>query len=104
MARGFFTDIMDEMRDVGYLSPELRAYYQAEMEQMGWGQADGDFFAGSSPQAGSERARKNLQEHVSLVLTVQPTRVSSWIHLFWAGESHFRFAASQPSEYFETGW
>jgi hypothetical protein len=103
IARSFYTDILDDMQDIGYLDPELAAYYLREMEELGWSVTE-DVFAGSSPRNASERARKERQENVTLVVTVYPSRVAQWLHRFLEGEVAFTFAGSRPSEYFDPEW
>lgn len=103
MARAFYTDILDDMQDIGYLDDELAAYYLRKMGELGWLMGE-DVFAGSSPRSASERARKERQEEVTLVLTVYPSRVSQWLNRFAEGEVAFTFAGSRPSEYFDPEW
>lgn len=104
MARGIYTDIMDDMQDIGYLDSQLAGYYEAEMRELGWeAEADG-FFAGSEPLLESERARKERHDQVRLTLTIRPTKLTQWINLFTRGDPLFHFTASRPSEYFDPGW
>lgn len=103
IARSFYTDMLDDMQDIGYLDAELAAYYLEEMEELGW-DVTGDVFAGSSPRNASERARKERQEEVTLVITVYPSRVAQWLHRLVQGEVAFTFAGSRPSEYFDPEW
>lgn len=103
IARAIYTDILDDMQDIGYLEPTLAEYYVGKMEELGW-EVTGDAFAGSWPRAEGERARKERQETVTLALTVQPSRVAQWMHLFLSGDVSFSFAGTRPSEYFDPGW
>ena len=103
IARSYFADIMDDMQDIGYLDPALAAYYLQEMEELGW-DVTGDAFAGSSPLSASQRARKERQEEVTLVLTVYPSRIAQWLNRFVQGEIAFMFSGSRPSEYFDPEW
>lgn len=103
IARGYFADLMDDMQDIGYLDQDLAEYYRSKMRQIGW-EETGNFFAGSWPMAEEQRAKKERNDMVSLTLTVRPSRVAQWIHLFVQGETVFSFSGSRPSEYFDPGW
>lgn len=103
-ARGIYTDVLDEMQDIGYLDDSLSEYYQGEMTSMGWESAQEDFFTGSWPRNEANRSRKERNELVSLTMTIRPSRLSQWIHFFMEGETLFRFTGSRPSEYFDPGW
>ncbi|HZG16162.1 MAG TPA: hypothetical protein VE710_14255 [Candidatus Bathyarchaeia archaeon] len=104
VARGIYTDVLDEMQDIGYLHSSLADYYKGEMVSLGWEAAKEDFFAGSSPRDEIGRARKERNEMVSLTMTIRPSRLSQWIHYVIEGETDFHFAGSRPSEYFDPGW
>jgi hypothetical protein len=104
MARGIFSDVLDDMQDIGYLHSGLAGYYREEMVEMGWVSVSEDFFTGSWPREETQRARKERNEQITLTLTVRPSRLSQWINQFVTGEAVFRFSASRPSEYFDPGW
>lgn len=103
IARAIYTDILDDMQDIGYLEPSLSAYYLQKMEELGW-DVSGDVFAGSGPRSLSERARKERNEEVTLVVSIYPSRVAQWMNRFVAGEVIFSIAGSRPSEYFDPEW
>lgn len=104
VARGIYTDIADDMQDIGYLNEELASYYRGKMVEMGWQEVGGDFFGETWPRDEVHRARKERNELVSLTLTVRPTRLAQWIHLFVEGDEVFRFSGRRSSEYFDPGW
>ncbi|HZG82823.1 MAG TPA: hypothetical protein VEZ13_18870 [Brevibacillus sp.] len=103
VARAIYADVLDDMQDIGYLEPDLAAYYVQKMEELGW-DVSGDVFEGSRPRSPGERARKERQEEVTLVLRIHPSRLSQWMHRFVQGEILFSFAGSRPSEYFDPEW
>jgi hypothetical protein len=102
-ARSMYDDILDDMQDIGYLESELADYYLGKMEQLGWDVTE-DVFAGSWPRIEAMRAKKEEKEMVTLTLTVRPSRVAQWIHLFVKGDTVFSFTGSRPSEYFDPEW
>ncbi|RNB82812.1 hypothetical protein EDM56_23220 [Brevibacillus fluminis] len=104
LARGVYTDLMDDMQDIGYLDSSLTAYYRGKMQDWGWTGAGADFFAGSYPMSETTRARKERAENVSLTLSIHPSKLSQWMNLLVEGEATFRFAGTRPSEYFDQGW
>ncbi|MBO8165527.1 MAG: hypothetical protein H0Z34_17765 [Brevibacillus sp.] len=104
IARGFYSDIMDDMQDIGYLDDRLEQYYRDKLKSFGWKPLEGDFFAGTHPRTAAVRARKENNEHVTLVLRIQPSQVSQWLHYFQEGERDFLFTGSRPSEYFSPEW
>lgn len=104
IARGIYTDVLDDMQDIGYLDDGLADYYQRQMVSLGWETEQADFFAGSWPRDEVRRARKENNELVSLTVMIRPSRLSQWINYFIAGETVFRFSGSRPSEYFDPGW
>ncbi|NGQ96423.1 hypothetical protein G3578_14765 [Brevibacillus sp. SYP-B805] len=104
IARGVYTDVMDDMQDIGYLHSGLADYYREEMNGMGWESVNSDYFDGSWPLEEGQRARKERNEMVRLTLTIRPSRMSQWINWFVTGETVFRFTGSRPSEYFDPGW
>jgi hypothetical protein len=103
IARAIYTDILDDMQDIGYLEPDLATYYLQKMEELGW-DVSGDVFAGSGPRTAGERAKKERREEVTLMVRVYPSRVAQWMHRFVVGEIAFSFAGSRPSEYFDPEW
>ncbi len=104
IARGFFSDMLDDMQDIGYLDNHLRDYYREKMQALGWESETGDFFAGTKPLVQGERARKERNETITFMLSVRPSRVSQWLHILTTGDSVFRFSGTRPSEYFDQGW
>jgi hypothetical protein len=104
IARGFYTDILDDMQDIGFLENGLADYYRSKMEELGWEAVEGDFFLGTWPLSETLRARKENNELVSLTVRIRPSRVSQWIHLFREGDTVFQFSGSRPSEYFDPRW
>lgn len=104
VARGIYSDIADDMQDIGYLNEQLASYYHDKMVEMGWQEVDSDFFAGTWPRNEAQRARKERNELISLKLTIRPTKLAQWIHLFVEGDEVFRFSGGRPSEYFDPGW
>lgn len=103
IARGIYADLLDDMQDIGYLEPTLADYYLLKMKELGW-EVTGDAFAGSWPRTESERARKERQEAITLSVTIQPSKVTQWLHKFVEGDTFFSFTGSRPSEYFDPGW
>lgn len=103
IARAIYTDILDDMQDIGYLEPGLAAYYLQKMQDLGWDVSE-DVFAGSGPRAVSTRALKERNETVTLVVSIYPSRLAQWMHRFVAGQVAFSFAGSRPSEYFDPEW
>mgnify|MGYP001451521869 CR=1 FL=1 len=104
MARGFYSDILDDMQDIGYLDSRLEQYYTDKLNSFGWQPLAGDYFAGSVPRTEGARARKERNERVLLVLRIRPSPVSQWLHYFQEGERDFLFTGSRPSEYFSAEW
>ncbi|OUQ85833.1 hypothetical protein B5G50_24600 [Brevibacillus brevis] len=103
IARGIYADLLDDMQDIGYLEPTLADYYLLKMKGLGW-EVTGDTFAGSWPRTESERARKERQEAITLSVTIQPSKVTQWLHKFVEGNTSFSFTGGRPSEYFDPGW
>ncbi|USG65989.1 hypothetical protein NDK47_01120 [Brevibacillus ruminantium] len=103
IARSIYADAFDDMQDIGYLEPLLADYYLQKMGDLGW-DVSLDVFSGSVPRTEGLRARKERDEMVTLTLTVRPSRLSQWMHLFVKGETSFHFTGSRPSEYFDPGW
>ncbi|MGG4456434.1 hypothetical protein [Brevibacillus porteri] len=103
IARGIYADLLDDMQDIGYLEPTLADYYLLKMKELGW-EVTEDAFAGSWPRNESERARKERQEAITLSVTIQPSKVTQWLHKFVEGDTSFSFTGSRPSEYFDPGW
>ncbi|GEC93224.1 hypothetical protein BBR01nite_55550 [Brevibacillus brevis] len=103
IARGIYADLLDDMQDIGYLEPTLADYYLLKMKELGW-EVTEDAFAGSWPRTESERARKERQEAITLSVTIQPSKVTQWLHKFVEGDTSFSFTGSRPSEYFDPGW
>ncbi|GAA4721399.1 hypothetical protein [Brevibacillus fulvus] len=104
IARSIYTDLADDMQDIGYLDPELADYYQARMYELGWGEQPGGFFGGTWPLDEANRARKEKNETVTIAMTVRPSIISQWINQYFQGETEFRFSGTRPSEYFAPGW
>lgn len=104
LARGFYSDILDDMQDIGYLDELLVLHYQNEMLAMGWESNEEDFFLGTYPREEAVRARKEHNETVTVTLTIRPSRISQWLHLFFYADTSFVFSGSRPSEYFDPGW
>lgn len=104
LARGVYTDLMDDMQDIGYLDSQLAAYYREKMNGWGWTGVEGDFYAGSYPVTEAARARKERKEDVSLKLSIHPSKLSQWMNLLVEGDSTFHFSGLRPSEYFDQGW
>ncbi|MFM1655047.1 hypothetical protein ACI7RC_23575 [Brevibacillus sp. B_LB10_24] len=104
IARGFYTDLLDDMQDIGYLDAELESYYKEKMNELEWEAAQGDYFAGTWPREESLRSRKQLHDLVHLSLGIRPTRLSQWMHYLFKGERVFTFTGSRPSEYFDPEW
>ncbi|WP_232699083.1 hypothetical protein [Brevibacillus daliensis] len=104
LARGIFSDVLDDMKDIGYLDQELEKYYHDKMDQYGWKTINGDFFQGTWPRDANLRSHKERSELIHLTLRIQPSRISRWIHTFTKGEAEFIFSAKQPSEYFDSRW
>lgn len=104
LARGVYTDLMDDMQDIGYLDSKLAAYYRERMNGLGWEGAEGDFFASSYPVTESARAHKERNENVSLSLSIHPSKLSQWMNLLVEGDSTFQFVGIRPSEYFDQRW
>lgn len=104
IARGVYTEIADDMQDIGYLHVGLADYYRKKMLEVGWEEVDADFYKGSWPREETLRARKERNEMITLTLTIRPTRLSQWINFFLEGETVFRFSGRRASEYFDPGW
>lgn len=104
MARSIYTDLMDDMQDIGYLDDQLAGYYRTKMSELGWVPPHGDFFTGSWPLDVNFRAHKEQQELVSLQLSIRPSLLTQWMHLLVEGEPTFQFSGRRPSEYFDQGW
>lgn len=104
IARGFYSDILDDMQDLGYLDSRLEQYYTDKLNSFGWQAVAGDYFTGSAPRTEVFRAKKERNEHVRLVLRIRPSQVSQWLQYFQEGERDFLFTGSRPSEYFSPEW
>ncbi|MGE5702718.1 MAG: hypothetical protein ACM32O_09335 [Clostridia bacterium] len=104
IARGVYTDVIDDMQDIGYLDSQLAEYYRGKMHAWGWESEGGDYFVGSWPTSEAARARKERQEQVSLTLSIHPSKVSQWVNLLVEGRASFHFSGVRPSEYFDQGW
>ncbi|UFJ40597.1 hypothetical protein LOK74_21675 [Brevibacillus humidisoli] len=104
MARGFYSDILDDMQDIGYLDSRLEQYYTAKLDSFGWQPLDADYFTGTLPRTATARAKKEQNQHVLLVVRIRPSQVSQWLHYFQEGERDFLFTGSRPSEYFSPEW
>lgn len=69
IARGIYTDVLDDMQDIGYLDDGLADYYQRQMVSLGWETEQADFFAGSWPRDEVRRARKENNEQLFPIIS-----------------------------------
>lgn len=104
LARGIFHDVMDEMQNDGYLDQSTSFYYGAQMDELGWHSVGTDYFQGTYPRNESNRARKELQQNVRLVISIRPSVVTRWVHFLKEGEGTFTFSSVRPSEYYHPEW
>ncbi|MGG1444012.1 hypothetical protein ABE354_18520 [Brevibacillus laterosporus] len=104
LARGIFSDVMDNMRDIGYLDRDVERYYSEKMNKLGWEAMDGDYFQGSYPRKINQRVLKEKQEFIELQLQVKPSRVARMLNKYTKGTYLFAFYSRQPSEYFDVRW
>ncbi|TPG70393.1 hypothetical protein EEL31_19100 [Brevibacillus laterosporus] len=104
LARSIFSDVMDDMRDIGYLDRDVERYYSEKMNQLGWEAVDGDYFQGSFPRQMNQRVSKEKQQFIELHLQIRPSRVARLLNKYTRDDYSFAFYSRQPSEYFDVRW
>lgn len=104
LARSIFSDVLDDMRDIGYLDRDVERYYSEKMNQLGWEAVDGDYFQGSFPRQMNQRVLKEKQQFIELHLQIRPSRVTRLLKKYTRDGYPFAFHSRQPSEYFDVRW
>ncbi|MGG4499150.1 hypothetical protein [Brevibacillus reuszeri] len=103
--RAIHVQTIKEMAGAGYLDPVVSAYYESQLEKLGFDRSKGPFFIASHKDQ-NNRATKPVysqvdpkKNFVSLETRVKPSFSTQMINWLRTGDGDFRYINDRESQY-----